>query len=473
MNKIISIILSAALPLSMASTAFAEVAVSCRESQYTVYIDDVLADVNNMNFNEVEMLPMKEMCVLLGYELAEEAGGRVTITEGENCINDGPVKIEFNIGDYYITYIDKLGYVNKNEKFSRESMTIKHGDDIYISPYDFCRVFGTKNVLTGEDKKIAVETTGYRDEKLRYGIDFNGNLFVKSFDGELRIELDGRALEFTSKPFIDEEGRTQVPVREFCEQLNYGVRWFEDPDRVCISTVPPDLDKSNGGSAGGASFWFTIGEKQYRRNGTYYDMDTAAQIIDGKTYVPLRYLAQAARYSVAYNPGSHSIRFIGFGYRTLHSYLGKDKAFVLGELGLDESHIASQSDKHSDYVANNIVEPYNQTSVNVSFDNDILSGFAYICKDYETAYTTVKRISEYFNKIYGKSLTNNKEEHNIDDLTETEPEKWYEYSDKWDAHLSDKALNTLFGSTDSSIDIVLKLNKYPEGYFVFVEFCIE
>ena len=70
-------------------------------------------------------------------------------------------------------------------------------------------------------------------------------------------------------------------------------------------------------------------------------------------------------------------------------------------------------------------------------------------------------------------MTNNKEENNIDDLTETEPEKWYEYSDRWDAHLSDKVLNTLFGSTDSSIDIVLKLNKYPEGYFVFVEFCIE
>ena len=440
---------------------------------YTVYIDDVVADIDIEKHKGLPVLPLKELCDYLGYVLVEEADGKVTITEGENCKHNGPVKIEFTIGDSFITHTSRLDYVNKTETFPKEPITIKIGEEIYIQPYYFSRVFGTKNVYTGDDKKIGIETWEYKNEKAKYGILSNGTIFVKDFDDtELEIEVDGKKFEFTKKPFIDSEGRTQVPVREFCEQLNYTVGWQEETQTVWISTVPPDLDRTDGGGAAGDNYFFTIGENRYRRGGTYYDMDTAAQIIDGRTYVPLRYLAQAARYNIAYNPGSHSMRFIGYGNRTLHSYLGRDKRFVLNELKLNDNNIASLSDTHSDYVVNHIIEPHNQTYVNLSFDYDMLSGFAYIYKDYETAFVTIQRYRDYFNSLYGEAVTEPTEERKTSALTEAEPtDEFYSYYDDWKTiELHSKVNSYLFGGKEQKATYTLRLNKTPDGYWVFVQY---
>jgi len=468
MKKTFSAILASATLLSASITS-----ANTEKNAYTLYIDDVFTDTQVITYENKQMLPLKEICGYLGYILNEEADGRVIITEGENCKHNGPVKIEFTVGDYFITHTSKLDYTDKTEAFPKEPITVKIGNEIYIHPYYFSRVFGTKNVYTGDDKKIGIETWEYKDEKNKYGIPSNGTIFVKSFsDTELKIELDGKKLEFTSKPFIDNMGRTQVPVREFCEQLNYSVDWFENPDRVAISSVPPNLNKTDDGGAGGASFWFTIGENEYRRNGTYYSMDTAAQIIEGKTYIPLRYLAQAARYNIAFNPTSHTKRFIGFAYRTLHSYLGRNKSFILGELKLDDTNIASSSDTHFDYVANHITEPFSQTSVNLSFDHDILSGFAYIYRDYESAFVTVCRFREYFNNLYGNAVTDKNEVCKTSDLTETEPtDEFYSYYDDWKAdEINPDAYALLFGNEDMKATHTLRLNKTPEGYWVFVQY---
>ena len=471
MKKLLSLILSLIMLLSMTSIVSAE-------NEYfpnSLYIDDVYVDIDLEIVNEdgLQMLPLKELCDYLGYILIEEADGKVTITEGENCKHNGPVKIEFTVGDYFITHTSRLDYVNKTETFPKEPITIKIGEEIYISPYYFSRVFGTKNIYTGDENKIGIETWEYQNEKAKYGILSNGTIFVRNFDDtELEIEVDGKKFEFTNKPFIDSEGRTQVPVREFCEQLNYSVNWWEATQTVSISSVPPDLIKTDGGSAGGASFWFTISEKQYRVNGTYYDMDTAAQIIDGRTYVPLRYLAQAARYNIAYNPGSHSMRFIGYGNRTLHSYLGREQKFVLNELKLDDSYIVSSNDYHSYYYVEHIIEPHNQTSVNLTFDYNSLTGFSYIYKDYESAFVSICQLRDYLGELYGTPVTDSAEENKISTLTETEPiGEIYTYYDDYkgtDVHSLIDAY--LFGSREQKATYTLRLNKTPEGYFVFVQY---
>ena len=436
---------------------------------YTVYIDDVVADIDIEKHKGLPVLPLKELCDYLGYVLVEEADGKVTITEGENCKHNGPVKIEFTIGDSFITHTSRLDYVNKTETFPKEPITIKIGEEIYISPYYFSRVFGTKNVYTGDENKIGIETWEYQNEKAKYGILSNGTIFVRDFeDTELEIEVDGKKFEFANKPFIDSEGRTQVPIREFCEQLNYSVLWWEETQTVAISTVPPDLDRTDGGGAAGDNYFFTIGENRYRRGGTYYDMDTAAQIIDGRTYVPLRYLAQAARYNIAYNPGSHSIRFIGYGNRTLHSYLGREQKFVLNELKLDDSYIVSSNDYHSDYYVEHIIEPHNQTSVNLTFDYNSLTGFSYIYKDYESAFVAIQQLRDYLGGLYGAPVTDSAEEKKISTLTETEPiGEIYTYYDDYKASLIDAYL---FGNREQKATHTLRLNKTPEGYFVSLKY---
>ena len=120
---------------------------------------------------------------------------------------------------------------------------------------------------------------------------------------KLDILINGEWIDIES--FLDENGRTLVPVRKICEILNYRVDWFDSPRRVAVSKVPA-VDNESRGGAGGDSLWFIMGERRYRVNGNYYDMDTAAQLIDGCAYVPLRILAEFLGYDVVYSPTSSS-----------------------------------------------------------------------------------------------------------------------------------------------------------------------
>lgn len=119
-------------------------------------------------------------------------------------------------------------------------------------------------------------------------------IYVSSDNGVVTIKANDTIIKFNGKPFIDENGRTQVPVRELCEFLNKRVYWYENPQRVAISTVPADLDNTNGGG----SIQFIIGENKYSKNGVEYTMDTAAKIINNRTYIPLRIAGEFLDYEV-------------------------------------------------------------------------------------------------------------------------------------------------------------------------------
>ena len=117
-------------------------------------------------------------------------------------------------------------------------------------------------------------------------------LTVKSVDGQLEITSDGITIEFPdAQPFIDENDRTLIPVRAVSESLGFTVNWEEETGTVSIGP---------GYGYGGRSVFFVIGESRYRVNGDYFDMDTAAVIIDERTYVPIRYVAEAMGMSVVW-----------------------------------------------------------------------------------------------------------------------------------------------------------------------------
>lgn len=128
----------------------------------------------------------------------------------------------------------------------------------------------------------------------------NGKIMVFFENDEICVSVNNNVVEFDDKPFIDENGRTQVPVRELCEFLNKKVYWYENPQRVAISTVPTDWDNVNGGGAGGDSIQFVIGESKYYKNGKEYPVDTAASIINNRTYIPLRVVGEFLNYEVVW-----------------------------------------------------------------------------------------------------------------------------------------------------------------------------
>ena len=110
---------------------------------------------------------------------------------------------------------------------------------------------------------------------------------VLSGDKALTISIDNKAVVFPdAQPFIDESGRTQVPVRALAEMLNCQVIWNEKTQGVTI------ID------AEGAVVSIKIGESTMYADGKIVEMDTSAKIINNRTYIPLRFVSEALGFNV-------------------------------------------------------------------------------------------------------------------------------------------------------------------------------
>lgn len=79
--------------------------------------------------------------------------------------------------------------------------------------------------------------------------------------------------------WIDAAGRTQAPVRLLVENMGYSITYNNG-----VVTVP-------GGPNG--DLVITIGDKNLKVGGSTVAMDTMAVTISGRTYVPLRFVAEA------------------------------------------------------------------------------------------------------------------------------------------------------------------------------------
>ena len=113
-------------------------------------------------------------------------------------------------------------------------------------------------------------------------------LTVKADEGNLEITSNGTTIDFPdAKPYIDENGRTQIPVRAVTESLGAEVDWNGAEQLVMIN-------------GNGVNISLTIGSDIMNINGEPSQMDTAAVIIDERTYVPIRYVAEAMGMTVVW-----------------------------------------------------------------------------------------------------------------------------------------------------------------------------
>lgn len=100
-----------------------------------------------------------------------------------------------------------------------------------------------------------------------------------AMDSGLKVTIDGEPLVFSdAQPFIDENGRTLVPIRPIAEALGLNVGWDDSTKSVSV--------------IGRNTVSFVIGENKALVNGEEKQIDTAAVIIDSRTFVPLRFLAE-------------------------------------------------------------------------------------------------------------------------------------------------------------------------------------
>ena len=95
----------------------------------------------------------------------------------------------------------------------------------------------------------------------------------------IAVEVDGKFVRFDQRPTIL-GGRTLVPMRAIFEALDATVDW-NNATRTATSTL------------GGTTVSVTIGSNVMYKNGQQIPLDVSAQMIGGRTMVPVRAIAEA------------------------------------------------------------------------------------------------------------------------------------------------------------------------------------
>ena len=115
-----------------------------------------------------------------------------------------------------------------------------------------------------------------------------GTLDVSLNGGDISISINGTPVVFPDgKPFIDNNDRTQVPVRAVAEALQCNVDWNAETQTVTI-TKDNDL------------IVLIIGSKTMQSGKEIITMDTEAQIVNDRTYIPVRFVGEALGMTVSW-----------------------------------------------------------------------------------------------------------------------------------------------------------------------------
>lgn len=112
-------------------------------------------------------------------------------------------------------------------------------------------------------------------------------------EGLINVKVDGKYAYFYDKPLIV-EGRVLIPFRELFEYFEMSVSWDGSTktakatnDDVVIEITVDDIDAIV--------------------NGNVNTLDVPAKIIDGRTYVPIRFVAEALEYNVNWSETEQTV----------------------------------------------------------------------------------------------------------------------------------------------------------------------
>jgi len=131
---------------------------------------------------------------------------------------------------------------------------------------------------------------------------------IQGAEDQIRVTMNGISLMFDSEPFIHEE-RTMIPVRTVAEVLGADeIFWDEEQQRVIIVYE-------------GVSYRLDIGSKTFLMGGIPREMDVAPLIADDRTMLPLRYMAEAFGFDVAWDEATQTVELTKLGVVVPEAYV--------------------------------------------------------------------------------------------------------------------------------------------------------
>ncbi|MCL2456548.1 MAG: stalk domain-containing protein [Defluviitaleaceae bacterium] len=148
-------------------------------------------------------------------------------------------------------------------------------------------------------KKISTKKIAEGASKMKkiFLLFFFAILFSKNiFANEIQVFIFGEAVVFEDQGPMIVDGRTLVPIRAVFEQLDFEIHWHEP-------TQTAHLQRSD------VFIEITVGSDVFYVISAPQKLEVAAQIINGRTMLPLRALIESVGYSVEWDAGKISVGF--------------------------------------------------------------------------------------------------------------------------------------------------------------------
>ena len=157
--------------------------------------------------------------------------------------------------------------------------------------------WGLGKPLQGSDDVVAMlELSGFGLWYVRLGETETEAPAASAPVAGVNVTVNGAAVPWTDAvPFIDENNRTMVPLRAVAEALGLTVSW----DGAVREASFTDGNKT---------IFFPIGSSAARaEDGSAIQMDTAAVIVNDRTFAPIRYLAEYFGFTVGWDGATKTV----------------------------------------------------------------------------------------------------------------------------------------------------------------------
>jgi uncharacterized protein YkwD len=109
------------------------------------------------------------------------------------------------------------------------------------------------------------------------------------FANQVKVVAAGQYVEFGEQPPVIIDGRTLIPVRGLFEQIGFNVDWNPQTQQVTLTNSEYTVV-------------LTVNNQTFTTNGRGYTLDVPAQIINGRTMLPVRAILESVGYDVIWIP---------------------------------------------------------------------------------------------------------------------------------------------------------------------------
>jgi hypothetical protein len=116
----------------------------------------------------------------------------------------------------------------------------------------------------------------------------------------INVTIDGAPVSFEGQPPVIVDGRTLVPVRGVFEMLGFEVNWNNDTRQATLSSADYTVV-------------LTVGSATFTTNGASHTLDVPAQLIGGRTMVPIRLPLEAVGFNVGWDNVTRTVLITSSG----------------------------------------------------------------------------------------------------------------------------------------------------------------